>query len=65
MRIWIELIIGLLFCVVLHVAPIEGTLLRVLHWFAVLFIVQHLIFQAREYTYWIRALNMLTDWILK
>lgn len=65
MRIWIELIIALLFCVFLHVAPIEGTLLRVLHWFAVVFIAQHLILQAREYTSWIRALNTLTDWILK
>ena len=65
MRIGIELIIALLFCVFLHVAPIEGTLLRVLHWFAFVLITQHLIFQARAYTSWIRALNTLTDWILK
>ena len=65
MRIGIELIIALLFCVVLHGAPIEGTLLRVLHWLAVVFIAQHLIFQARAYTAWICALNTLTDWLLK
>ena len=65
MRIGIELIIALLFCVVLHVAPIEGTLLRVLHWLAVVFIAQHLLFQGLAYTSWIRALNTLTDWILK
>ena len=64
-RIGIELIIALLFCVFLHVAPIEGTLLRVLHWFSVVVIAQHLIFQACSYTSWIRALNTLTDWILK
>lgn len=64
-RIGIELTIALLFCVFLHVAPIEGTLLRVLHWFAFVLITQHLIFQARAYTAWIRALNTLTDWILK
>ena len=61
----IELLIAMLFCVFLHVAPIEGTLLRVLHWFSVVFIAQHLIFQACSYTSWIRALNTLTDWILK
>ena len=65
MRIGIELIIALLFCVFLHVAPIEGTLLRVLHWFAFVLIALHLIFQARAYTAWICALNTLTDWILK
>ena len=65
MRIGIELIIALLVCVFLHVVPIEGTLLRVLHWFAFVLITQHLIFQARAYTSWIRALNTLTDWILK
>ena len=65
MRIGIELIIALLFCVFLHVAPIEGTLLRVLHWFAFVLITQHLIFQGRAYTAWINALNTLTDWILK
>ena len=65
MRIEIELIITLLFCMFLHVTPIEGTLLRVLHWLAVLFVAQALGFQGHAYTVWIRALNMLTDWILK
>ena len=65
MRIGSERTIARLFCVFLHVAPIEGTLLRVLHWFAFVLITQHLIFQARAYTSWIRALNTLTDWILK
>ena len=65
MRIGIELTIALLFCVFLHVALIEGTLLRVLHWLAVVFIAQALVFQGRAYTAWICALNTLTDWILK